>query len=117
MSQRPGPRILPYLRDGVPNLTVVEQESALREAKISLESAYCDRLNVTQLKRREPGSLRQRARLLEAVGTDSPAVLCVAGLRCLGWNMADIARTLAAAGRRAWMSAWWTRVSPSRRRS
>lgn len=101
MSRRPGPRILPYLRDGVPNLTVTEQESALREAKISLEGAYCDKLNATQIKRREPGSLRQRARLLNAAASAAPVVLCVAGLRCLGWNMADIARTLAAAGRRS----------------
>jgi hypothetical protein len=99
MSQRPGPCTLPYLRDGVPNLTVAEQESALRSAGISLEGAYCDRLNATQLKRREPGSLRQRARLLDAAASAAPAVLCVAGLRCLGWNMADIARTLAVAGR------------------
>ena len=101
MSQRPGPRTLPYLRDGVPNLTVAEQESALRGAKISLEGAYCDKLNATQLKRREPASLRQRARLLDVAASAAPAVLCVAGLRCLGWNMADIARTLAAAGRRS----------------
>lgn len=101
MSRRPSPRTLSYLRDGVPNLTVAEQESVLREAKISLEGAYCDRLNVTQLKRREPGSLRQRARLLDAAASAAPVVLCVAGLRCLGWNMADIARTLAAAGRRS----------------
>jgi len=90
---------LPYLRDGVPNLTIAEQESMLRGARISLDGAYCDKLNATQLKRREPGSLQQRARLLDAAVSAAPAVLCVAGLRCLGWNMADIARTLAAAGR------------------
>jgi len=99
MSQRPGLRTLPYLRDGVPNLTIVEQESALRGAGVSLDGAYYDKLNATQLKRREPGSLRQRARLLDAAVSAAPAVLCVAGLRCLGWNMADIARTLAVAGR------------------
>lgn len=85
-----------YVRDGVPGLTTAEQEAVLRQAGISLEGAYRDRLNATQLKRREPRSLRQRAQLLQAtVGT-----IHVAGLRCLGWNMADIARTLAAAGRR-----------------
>ncbi len=100
MSQRPGPRTLLYLRDGVPNLTIAEQESILRGATISLDGAYCDKLNVTQLKRREPGSLRQRARLLDVAANAASAVVCVAGLRCLGWNMADIARTLAVAGRR-----------------
>lgn len=100
MSQQPGPRILPYLRDGVPNLTLAEQEAVLRQAGVNLEGAYRDRLNVTQLKRREPGSLRQRARLLGAASGAAPTVLYVAGLRCLGWNMADIARTLATAGHR-----------------
>ncbi len=99
MIQPPGPRTLPYLRDGVPNLTIAEQELVLRGAGVSLDGAYCDLLNATQLKRREPGSLRQRVRLLDAAVSAAPAVLCVAGLRCLGWNMADIARTLAAAGR------------------
>ena len=99
MMRRLGLRTLPYLRDGVPNLTVGEQKAALQQAGINLEGAYCDRLNVTQLKRREPDSLRQRAKLLDDAIGAAPAVLCVAGLRCLGWNMADIARTLAAAGR------------------
>ena len=96
--RRLGFRTLPYLRDGVPNLTVAEQEAILQQAGINLEGAYCDRLNVTQLKRREPDSLRQRAKLLDDAISAAPVVLCVTGLRCLGWNMADIARTLAAAG-------------------
>ncbi len=91
---------MPYMRDGVPNLTIAEQEAVLRGAGVSLDVAYRDRLNVTQLKRREPSSLRQRARLLDAAVSAASAVLCVAGLRCLGWNMADIARTLAMAGHR-----------------
>ncbi len=100
MQDRLGPRSLAYVRDGVPGLTTAEQEAVLRQAGVSLEGAYRDRLNATQLKRREPRSLRQRAQLLQAAAGTSPAAIHVAGLRCLGWNMADIARTLAAAGRR-----------------
>ena len=91
-------RTLPYLRDGVPNLSIADQEAMLRQAGISLEDAHFDRLNATQIKRREPTSLRQRMKLLEAVGIGSAGVVCVASFRCLGWSMADIARTLAAAG-------------------
>ena len=92
-----------YLREGVPGLSVVQQEDLFAQAGISLEGAYRDTLNPTQLRRREPGSLRQRAKMLSpgAYPTSDvvPEVIHVAALRCIGWSVADVARALAAASR------------------
>ena len=92
-----------YLREGVPGLSVAQQEDLLAQAGISLEGAYWDSLNPTQMRRREPGSLRQRARMLspETYPTPDvvPAVIHVAALRCIGWSVADVARALAAVSR------------------
>lgn len=104
MQARLGDRVLAYVRDGVPGLPMAAQEDMLRQTGISWEHVIRDMLTATQLRRREPGSLRQRAALLYPVMSlqpgATPDVICVAGLRCLGWNMADIARALAAAARR-----------------
>lgn len=104
MTKRQNGRILPYVRDGVPGLTMAEQEAALKQVGIDVAHITRDALSAAQLRRREPGSLKQRAELLHPVTgmqpDPTPDVICVAGLRCLGWNMADIARALAAAGRR-----------------
>lgn len=93
-----------YLRDGVLGLTLAQQEALLTRADVSLDGAYRDTLNPTQLRRREPRSLKQRAQLLGAEsrpaqqGMASMAIH-VAALHCLGWNVADVARTLAVIGR------------------
>lgn len=92
-----------YLREGVPGLSVEQQAERLDRAGVSLEGAYRDTLNPTQLRRRESGSLQQRARMLDPAtysSTDAmPRVIHVAALRCLGWSVADVARALAAASR------------------
>ena len=92
-----------YLREGVPGLSIAEQEELFAQAGISLAGAYRDSLNPTQLRRREPGSLRQRAKMLSpatyATPDGVPEVIHVAALRCIGWSVADVARALAAASR------------------
>ena len=90
-----------YLREGVPGLSMAQQEELFAQAGVSLEEAYRDTLNPTQLRRREPGSLRQRANMLSpatyATPDVAPEVIYVAALRCIGWSVADVARALAAA--------------------
>jgi len=98
MLELRGGRILPYVRDGVSGLMMAEQEAMLRQAGIDMAYITRDALSAAQLRRREPASLKQRAGLLHS-GADvrsnlHPDVICVAGLRCLGWNVADIARAL-----------------------
>ena len=93
-----------YLRDGVPGLSITDQEQLLKQAGIDIDQAYRDVLNPTQLRRREPGSLRQRARLLTPGANCiapkvAPMMIHVAALRCLGWNVGDVARALATASR------------------
>jgi hypothetical protein len=92
-----------YLREGVPGLSIAEQEELFAQAGISLAGAYQDSLNPTQLRRREPGSLRQRAKMLSQATYPTPngvpEVIHVAALRCIGWSVADVARSLAAASR------------------
>ena len=92
-----------YLREGVPGLSIAQQEEMLAQAGISLKGAYRDSLNPTQLRRREPGSLRQRAKMLSPANyptpDTAPKVIHVAALRCIGWSVADVARALAAASR------------------
>ncbi len=82
---------------------MAQQEELFAQAGVSLEGAYRDSLNPTQLRRREPGSLRQRTKMLSP-GTYPtpelvPAMIHVAALRCIGWSVADVARALAAASR------------------
>ena len=88
-----------YARDGVPGLSLTDQERVLGSASIPLTNAYRDVLNATQIRRRVPASLTQRARMLVERSGTTRELICVAELRCLGWNMADIARCLADAGR------------------
>ncbi len=92
-----------YLREGVPGLSIAQQEELFAQAGISLAGAYRDSLNPTQLRRREPGSLRQRAKMLSLATYSTPDVvpqiIHVAALRCIGWGVADIARALAVASR------------------
>ena len=100
--QRPGVFVA-YLREGVPGLSVAQQEKLFAQAGVSLEGAYRDTLNPTQLRRREPGSLRQRAKMLSPASYPTPdmapEVIHVAALRCIGWSVADVARALAAVSR------------------
>jgi hypothetical protein len=82
---------------------MAQQEELFAQAGVSLEEAYRDTLNPTQLRRREPGSLRQRVKMLSP-GTyptpdTVPEVIHVAALRCIGWSVADVARALAATSR------------------
>ena len=92
-----------YLREGVPGLSVAQQEEMFAQAGVSLQGAYRDSLNPTQLRRREPGSLRERAKMLSRATYSTPdampEVIHVAALRCIGWSVADIARTLATVSR------------------
>ena len=100
--QRPGVSVA-YLREGVSGLSMAQQEELFAQAGIALEGAYRDSLNPTQLRRREPGSLRQRAKMLSPATYSTPngvpEVIHVATLRCIGWSVADVARTLAAVSR------------------
>lgn len=98
MTEKRHPR--PYLRDGVPGLPIEAQERLLREAGINLADAYVDRLSRTQIKRREAAALKQRAIMLQPTSRKDAETIYVAGLRVLGWTMADVARTLNAAGKR-----------------
>ena len=92
-----------YLREGVPGLSIAQQKELFAQSGISLEGAYRDTLNPTQLRRREPGSLRQRAKMLSPASYPTPdavpELIHVAALRCIGWSVADVARALAAASR------------------
>ncbi len=103
MSRQRSAISVAYLREGVPGLSIVEQEELFAQAGISLAGAYRDSLNPTQLRRREPGSLRQRAKMLSLTTYSTPngvpEVIHVAALRCIGWSVADITRALAAASR------------------
>ncbi len=103
MSRQRRSIFVAYLREGVPGLSVVQQEELLARAGVSLEGVYRDSLNPTQLRRREPGSLRQRAVMLSpgtyATPDVVPAVIHIAALRCIGWSVGDVARALAAVSR------------------
>ena len=89
-----------YVRDGVPGLTMAKQEEILTAAGIDISDAYRDMLKKAQIKRRSPDELRDRARMMRPTSRGTPEIIYVASLRCLGWTMADIARAIAAAGRR-----------------
>jgi hypothetical protein len=97
----PAPHPRAYLRDGVPGLPIEQQEAMLKAAGVDLAGAYIDRLNKAQVKRREPDSLTDRAQMLRPTARKMAEVIYVAGLRVLGWTMADTSRSLAAAGRRS----------------
>jgi hypothetical protein len=79
---------------------MAEQEAALRAAGADLAAAYRDKLTKMQIKRRTSGSLSERAKMLGAPPSRATETIYVASLRVLGWTMADISRSLAAAGRR-----------------
>lgn len=95
---KPHPR--PYIRDGVPGLTLQQQIDFMALAHYPVEHAYIDRLSKARAKRRDPDDLKQRAVMLQPSTRQTPELVIVASLRCLGWTMADIASALAAAGRR-----------------
>ena len=103
MSRQRSATSVAYLREGVPGLSMAQQEELFAQAGVSLEEAYRDSLNPTQLRRREPGSLRQRAKMLNpetyTISDGAPGMIHVAALRCIGWSVADVARALAAASR------------------
>jgi DNA invertase Pin-like site-specific DNA recombinase len=79
---------------------MVEQEAAILAVGVPMANACRDRLSRAQIKRRDPGSLARRAEMLSPPTRETPETICVASLRVFGWTMADIARALAAAGRR-----------------
>lgn len=89
-----------YVRDGVPGLTMAEQEAVLTGAGISLERCYRDALKKSQIKRRDPEDLKDRGRLLRPTSANRTEVVWLATLRVLGWTMADITKTLAVAAAR-----------------
>jgi AraC-like DNA-binding protein len=90
-----------YLRDGVPALTLEGQVKLLTDAGVDMSYVYEDRMTKAAIKRRDPAALKQRDLMLAPTSRkDSPETIYVAGLRVLGWDMRDIARALAAAGRR-----------------
>lgn len=88
-----------YVRDGVPALTMEEQEAILAGAGIDLVRCFRDRLKKSQIKRRNPDDLADLNRLLRPTTRQTPSLIYVASLRCLGWGIADITRALAAAAR------------------
>ena len=91
----------PYLRDGVPSLTMAQQEAALTAAGIDLSRAYRDVLTKAARRRRKPADLKEREKLLAPTSRrDAGEVIVVAGLRVLGWSIEDICDVMAAAGRR-----------------
>jgi len=61
---------------------------------------YIDRLTKAQIKAREPGDLQQRDEALKPDPNLPPEAIYIAGLRVLGFTMADIAHALAQAWRR-----------------
>ena len=113
MSKTVRARSIPYLRDGVPGLTMAEQEAALRAAGADLAAAYRDKLTKMQIKRRTSDSLSQRAKMLHAPPSRAVETIYVANLQALGWTMADISRSLAAAGRRNACVMRWIGAEPS----
>ncbi len=90
----------PYLRDGVPGLTMKQQEAIRMDAGIDLTRGYRDALKKAACRRRDPADLVQRALLLRPTSRRTPEMIYVAGLRVIGWSMSDVTRALAAAGRR-----------------
>ncbi|MDB5848245.1 MAG: hypothetical protein JWP29_1997 [Rhodoferax sp.] len=98
--QKDSPHPRPYLRDGVPGLSFDDQEAAMKAADIDISRAYVDRLSKTQCHRRDPASLKDRAEMLKPSRRHEPELIIVASLRVLGWSMADICQSLAAAALR-----------------
>lgn len=88
-----------YVRDGVPGLTMAEQETILTEAGISLSRCYRDALKKSRIKFRDPADLKDRTRMLRPSARQSTESIWLPTLRVLGWSMADICVALAGAAR------------------
>ncbi len=91
----------PYLRDGVPNLSLERQREMMRTVGIDVTDdrmLYVDKLTKAAAKAKDPASLKQRDDVLNPRREGETVYL--AGLRVLGWSMSDIARALAQAWRR-----------------
>lgn len=91
----------PYLRDGVPGLSLERQREMMRTVGIDVSDErmlYVDHLTKAAVKAREPGSLKEREEALNP--RREGEAIYLAGLRVLGWAMADIAHAFAQAWRR-----------------
>jgi hypothetical protein len=90
----------PYVRDGVADLPREQQLTVLRDAGVPLDQLFEDRLSRRQIKARSYADLKDLAEMLRPTTRTTPETIFVASLRVLGWDIADIARSIAAAGRR-----------------
>ena len=91
----------PYLRDGVPGLSLERQREMMRTVGIDVTDEhmlYVDHLTKAAVKARDPASLKEREYVLTPRLPGEAIYL--AGLRVLGWTMSDIAHALAQAWRR-----------------
>lgn len=90
----------PYVRDGVADLPRDQQLAMLREAGVPLDQLFEDRLSRDKIKARSYADLKLLAEMLAPTTRTTPETVFVASLRVLGWGLPDIARSIAAAGRR-----------------
>jgi hypothetical protein len=90
----------PYIRDGVSGLPREEQREILTKAGVPMGQLFEDKLSRRQVKAQRPDDLKDRADLVLPTTRTTTEVIYVAAFRVLGWNMADIADTLAKAARR-----------------
>lgn len=91
------PRNIHYARDGVPWLSLAEQETILIECDVALESIIRDRLTARSIRLRQFSALKERNGLFDAEARRG-STLVVASLRVLGWSLHDICDTLQKAG-------------------
>lgn len=86
---------VPYVRDGVPGLSMDRQEEILLEAGVDMACVFRDCLGDVQLSSRNPLSLVARARMLSGMSAQDGITMHLASLRVLGWTMGDIVSVLA----------------------
>lgn len=90
----------PYVRDGVADMPRERQLAMLAEAGVRLDQLFEDRLTKQAIKRRSYDDLKDLADMLRPSTRSTPETIVVASPLVLGWDIADIARSIAAAGRR-----------------
>jgi hypothetical protein len=90
----------PYIRDGVTGLPREEQRKILTDAGVRIDQLFEDKLSRRQVKAQMPGDLKDRTEMVRPTTRITTEVIYVAAFRVLGWNMADVADTLAKAARR-----------------
>lgn len=91
----------PYVRSGVPGLSMERQEEMLTAIGIDFSGngygIFCDKLSRAKILKRAP--LPERDSVVNPTHTGE--VIYVASLRVLGWDHLDVAKAMAQAARRA----------------